>query len=59
MQVLASFAPILWHALEKAIRCSLTEIVPFPENLGKGDVAGGRLRGEDIFHGVVSNLPWI
>jgi hypothetical protein len=50
---------MLWKALEKEMRCSLTKIVPLPENLGKwslnlgrGVVAGAKSRGEDTCHGV-------
>jgi hypothetical protein len=43
------------------MRCSLTYIVPFPKkigkwylNLGKGVVAGAKLRGDDTCYGVTS-----
>ena len=61
IQIFSSFAPILWQALEKEMRCSLTHIVPFQENLGKWslnlgkrDVAGAKLSGEDTCHIVAS-----
>jgi len=60
IQVLLSFDHILWHALENAIKCSLVEMVPFPENLekwslnfGRGFAVGARSKGEYTCHSVL------
>jgi len=60
MHVSLSFAPMLWHAFEKENKCSLTKMVPLPENLGKwslnfrrGLVTRVRSKGKNTCHGVV------
>lgn len=67
IQVSLSFSPILWHALENVIKCSLVEMVPFPEYLGKWSLNFGRrfavsvrFKGEYTCHGVLvaSSSNW-
>jgi hypothetical protein len=60
IQISLSFSLVLWHALENEIKCSLVEMVPFPENFGKWSlnyrrvfVASVRFKGEDTCHGVL------
>lgn len=67
MQVSLSFTPMLWHALENAIKRYLIEMVPFPDNLGRwslnlgrGFAVAARFKGEYTSHGVVvaSSSNW-
>jgi hypothetical protein len=58
---------MLLHALENATKCSLTEMVPLPENLDKWSLNFGRVlvqkfifKGEDTSQGIAlaSSSNW-